>query len=545
MIERERCEADRMHRANEVDQRMAALVTQKNRVMAEMIPLVHEIERDRLFSALGETSVTNYMRKRACWEKSKTEKVVALARKLEHLPHLREALALGDLPWTKAYVAALAATPETDAEWTRNALAMTNEQLEAERARLEGRTVVERVTLSLTASELAAVDEAVTAVRHESTKNLSFAEAVTEACKRTLEGCSAGGAKHRVVVYYCAGCHKAAREGKNGPVEISHAELETIACDAELHDMRGGEKALSRTIPPKVSNFVQARDHGRCRVPGCKNRAHLNLHHEGGWRTVGHDARFVMLLCFAHHQSRHNGDLAVRALVPGRFEFLRRDGRSLGTVDLSLPPEPPGGVTFRPEGLPEGPPADTFRTEGSAGDTSRTAGDTFRTDGPDTFRTEGPAEDTFRTEGPDTFRMDGPDTFRAEGPAEDAFRTEGPPEDTFRTAEDAFRTEGLPEDTFRTAEDTLRTEGTEGPAGDTLRTDGPPGETPHAEGPARLDLVAEAAFAVAALRKLEFRKAVARELVMRVIRSGPLEHGTAEEILAAALRLVESPSGAR
>ncbi len=92
MIERERCTAERMHRANEVDQRMAALVKQKNRVMAEMIPLVHEIECDRLFSALGETSVTNYMRKRACWEKSKTEKVVALARKIEHLPHLREAL---------------------------------------------------------------------------------------------------------------------------------------------------------------------------------------------------------------------------------------------------------------------------------------------------------------------------------------------------------------------------------------------------------------------------------------------------------------------
>ena len=31
---------------------------------------------------------------------------------------------------------------------------------------------------------------------------------------------------------------------KNGPVEISHAELEAMACDAELHDIRKGPKAL-------------------------------------------------------------------------------------------------------------------------------------------------------------------------------------------------------------------------------------------------------------------------------------------------------------
>ncbi len=378
------------------------------------------------------------------------------------LPHLREALACGGVGWTTAYIAARAARPETDAEWTKKALTLTNEELEAECARAEGREAVERFTLGVSPTQLATIDEAVTAVRSESTKDLSFAEAVTEACKRAVEGGSAGGPRHRIVINYCLGCRKATREGKNGPVEISHAELETMACDAELHDARGGPKALSRTIPPKISNFVRARDHGRCRVPGCKNRAHLNLHHEGGWQVVGHDARFVMLLCVAHHQSRHLGDLAVRALAPGRFEFLLRNGHSLGTVDLSLPPEPPGEVTVRSEG----PPGDTFRTEGPPGDT--------------------------------------------------------------------FRTEGQPGDTVRT----------EGPLGDTFRTEGPSGETSHAEGPVPLDLVAEAAFAIAALRKLEFREAVARKLVTRVIRSMPPEQGTAEEILAASLRLVDSPLGA-
>jgi len=355
----ESSEAERMHRAREVDERMTALVKQKNKTMGEMILLIHEIDGDRLFRALGATSVTDYMRRRARWESSKTEKVVALARRLEGLPHLRSAVADGHVAWTTAYLAALAATPETDAEWTVKALTLTNEQLEAERARAQGRASVQRVTLSLSPTELAVVEEAVTAVRRESTSNLSFAEAVTQACQRAVEG-RAGGSKYRVVVTYCPGCCKATREGKSGPVEVSSTELETVACDAEVLDVRDGPAALSRTIPPKVANFVHARDHGRCRVPGCRNRAHVNLHHEGGWRAVGHDALAVVTLCVAHHKARHEGDLIVRVLAKGRLEFLRRDGVSLGQVDLGLPAEDP--AAFRAEGSS----LETFRAEGRA-----------------------------------------------------------------------------------------------------------------------------------------------------------------------------------
>ena len=373
MIERARGEASRMHRAHEVDERMAFLVTQKNRVVGEMILLVHEIERDRLFRALGATSVTDYMRKRARWETSKTAKVVALARKLEHLPQLREALVQGAVAWTTAYIASQAATPETDADWTKKALTLTNEQLETERARAEGR---------------AAVDDAVTAIRSESTKTLSFAEAVAEACKRVVEGGSAGHSKARVVIHVCAECGKATREGKNGPVEISRAELETRACDAEVLDIRRGPAPVSRTIPPKTENYVRARDHDRCRVPGCKNRAHVNLHHEGGWRNVGHAPLSVYVLCVAHHHAIHDGDLVVRTLAPGRFEFLRKDGGLLGHVDLNVPMDDP--ATFRTEG----PSAETVRGVEPGADASGAEGRAV-----ETLRVDEPGSEAFRTEG--------------------------------------------------------------------------------------------------------------------------------------------------
>jgi hypothetical protein len=339
-----------MVRAREVDERMGQLVEQKNRVVAEMILLVQEIDRDGLFRALGATSVTDYMRRRARWEASKTAKVVALARKLAHLPVLRAAFVKGAIAWTTAYIAALAATPETDAEWTGKALTLTNEQLESERARAAGREVSERVTLNLSEEKLAAVDEAVTAVRRESGKNLSFAEGVAEVCQRAVEGGTIGGSKYRIVVTYCADCGKATREGKKGPVEIPKNELETMACDAEVLDVREGPGAISRTIPPKVARFVQARDHGRCRVPGCVNRAWIHLHHEGGWRRVGHDPLAVYTLCVAHHKARHEGDLVVHVLGLGRLAFLLRDGVLLGEVDLTQPTAETGTSTFRTEG---------------------------------------------------------------------------------------------------------------------------------------------------------------------------------------------------
>ncbi len=471
MIEHAHCEADRMHRAHrarEVDERMVFLVRQKNQVVAEMVLLVHEIERDRLFRALGATSVTSYMKKRAGWDASKTEKVVALARNVEHLPCLREALVGGTLGWTTAYLASVVATPETDADWTKKALTLTQNQFEAELARAKGRPVVHRVTLNVSPAQLAAVDLAVTAVRSEDpARKLAFGEAVAEACKRVVEGGGAVGSNVQIVIHLCADCHKATREGKNGPVEISRAELEAQACDAEVVDIRQREARLSRTIPARITRLVRARDHGRCRVPTCENRAHVNFHHEGGWLNVGHDPLSVYLICVGHHQAIHDGDLVVRKLATGRFEFFRLDQGSLGQIDLDKPMEDPA----------------TCRAEGSTG-----AGEGVPAEDPGvmTFREGGAPGKRLREED------GGATTFLAEDPASQSVHGGAPGADTLRT-----------------------------------------------EGRALEGIAREATIAVAFLRKLEFRAAEARDLVTRAIGSAPLDRWTADELVRAALQLVE------
>ena len=58
------------------------------------------------------------------------------------------------------------------------------------------------------------------------------------------------------------------------------------------------------------------------------------------------------------------------------------------------------------------------------------------------------------------------------------------------------------------------------------------------EGPSVEEIARETTIAVAFLRKLEFRAIEARDLVTRAIRTTPLRHWTADELVRAALVLV-------
>jgi HNH endonuclease len=93
----------------------------------------------------------------------------------------------------------------------------------------------------------------------------------------------------------------------------------------------GKPARATQTIPPSVRRFVSRRDHGRCRVDGCRSAKHLEAHHivpraEGGT----HDPSLLALLCDAHHTQVHRGVLSVTGDANGRLEFRRADGTRVG-----------------------------------------------------------------------------------------------------------------------------------------------------------------------------------------------------------------------
>ena len=66
-------------------------------------------------------------------------------------------------------------------------------------------------------------------------------------------------------------------------------------------------------IAPSVARLVWRRDHGRCRVPGCRSARGIEIHHivhraDGG----KHDASNLCLLCSSCHIAHHDRRITIR-----------------------------------------------------------------------------------------------------------------------------------------------------------------------------------------------------------------------------------------
>jgi hypothetical protein len=155
-----------------------------------------------------------------------------------------------------------------------------------------------------------------------------------------LKGGVVGSSTHRVVLYHCEDCKTTVRRGGERDVRVSQEALERVLCNAEVLDTREGPGRLSRTAPPSIARYVAARAGGGCQVPGCFNRAYLETHHEGGWRTTGHDPERMLILCSGHHAARHEGQLLIEGTSSEGFRFYLADGTLLGQVA----PREGGGV---------------------------------------------------------------------------------------------------------------------------------------------------------------------------------------------------------
>ena len=104
-----------------------------------------------------------------------------------------------------------------------------------------------------------------------------------------------------------------------GPRDLSPAESARLRCDAAI--CRAGGRNTT-TIPPRVRRQVLARDHHRCRAPGCGRTRFLEVHHlvpreRGG----GNEPDNLVTLCAACHRLWHERGAAASigfAAAPAR-----------------------------------------------------------------------------------------------------------------------------------------------------------------------------------------------------------------------------------
>jgi 5-methylcytosine-specific restriction endonuclease McrA len=141
---------------------------------------------------------------------------------------------------------------------------------------------------------------------------------------------------YRIVEHRCPSCQAAWTEGRAGRIELDTPVRAMIECDAEVvaGDTSAGTPGhITRIIPPATRRAVLVRDQGRCQVPGCAHRRHLELHHilpraERG----GHQAENLVVMCWTHHEMLHRGIIGVQRGPDGLLTWTRSGGDPLGIL---------------------------------------------------------------------------------------------------------------------------------------------------------------------------------------------------------------------
>jgi 5-methylcytosine-specific restriction endonuclease McrA len=318
-----------------------------------------------------------------------------VARALEALPRLAEALARGELSYAKVRALTRVATPGTEARllavgrartaahverivrgWRRvDRLAEAREARRQHASRglhifrdedgtvsLHGRLTPEAGALLLRA--LDAAREALyqrtrraedPPAADDPTRAQQQADALALLAETALHhelDPGSPGERYQVVVHVDAEVlEDPAQSGQTAledGIPVSAETSRRLACDASRvimrHDRDGRVVevgARTRTIPPALRRVLHFRDKN-CRFPGCGGRVgeghHVRHWANGGPTTLAN----LVLLCRRHHRVVHEEGYRVRPGPDERFEFRRPDGRLLPDVPaaVAVPQDP-------------------------------------------------------------------------------------------------------------------------------------------------------------------------------------------------------------
>jgi hypothetical protein len=382
-----------MHRLGD---EIAELAAHLNAGTARLLALIREFDAGWGW-ATGFKSCAHWLSWRIGLDRGAAREKVRVARALGGLPQLEQALACGELSYSKVRALTRVATPETEDRLLAVGKAGTaahvekivrgwryiDRQAETEEAAKQHRNrglqvytdedgmVVVRGRLEPEAGALflRALDAAretlyqKARVQGATLDSLSEppsepqrqADALTLLAETALhQGLDPGtaGERYQVVVHVDAAVladpeqrgHSVLEDGGRVSAETS----QRLACDASRvvlrHDAEGRITeigARTRTIPPALRRALQARDRG-CRFPGCEGRFtqghHLRHWAAGGPTTLGN----LALLCRRHHRAVHEEGYQVAREPDGALRFSRPDGRELPAVPAppTLPADP-------------------------------------------------------------------------------------------------------------------------------------------------------------------------------------------------------------
>jgi hypothetical protein len=366
---------------------IAVLAVHLDAATARLLELIREFDQRGGWNQ-GFRSCAHWLSWRVGMELGAAREHVRVARKLGALPRLADALARGELSYSKVRALTRVATPETEARllavgragtachverivrgWRRvdhMAEAREANRRHGSRALHMYRHEDGMVTIHgrLTPEVGAVLMQALAAARetlYQATKPTDDVSAETPSYEQqqadalgllaeaALHHCldpGAPGERYQVVVHVDApalGDAEAPGQsvldgGPRVPAETSRR----LACDATRVIMRQEADgqivevgARTRTIPPAIRRALQARDRG-CRFPGCGlpfgQGHHIRHWAQGGPTTLSN----LAMLCRRHHRAVHEEGYQIERDATGALRF----SSPRGTLLADVPPPP-------------------------------------------------------------------------------------------------------------------------------------------------------------------------------------------------------------
>jgi hypothetical protein len=318
--------------------------------------LLREAERVQIWKPLGMVNMTDYLERVLGWSPRTAQQRMQVARALEHLPEITDALASGELPFSAVRELVRVATPSTEAAWRAHVDGMNLRQIEeavaghkpgdmpTDAPDPELRT--HRVVLELSGAAYAlwrqaalALDEMHEGRLDDDARATAMATAVLE--RREPAGEPDGRASYQIALTVCRRCDQAWQEGGGVQVPVDAATLEQARCDAQHIGGIDGDapERAYQDIPPSVDRFVRRRDGNRCQTPGCRSALGLQIHHIVHREHGGtHDPSNLTLRCWSCHDAHHRGLITISGTAPHAIVTTRHhDAASRKVLDHTVP----------------------------------------------------------------------------------------------------------------------------------------------------------------------------------------------------------------
>ena len=365
-----------------VHERLLGLGAERAAHEHELARWLRAAERLGVHARTGHASLYEYAERILGLTRRQIEERLRVARALDELPVLEQALGAGKLCFSAVRELTRVATPETEQawlDWSKGRLAKQIEQAVATRHpgdrphdRADRSLVRHRLSFEVRAETMALWRDLAAKVRTDLGGAADDDALLYEIARRALGGpTEEGRASYQVAVTRCPDCGRTSLEGGGASHEVGEAIGEMVACDcqevgevdcphvgapasARPHSGAApaegtpvgapasarpdsgaaparGLRRATQTIPPAIRRQVMRRDHGRCVVEGCRNHRFLDVHHlvpraEGGQ----HDPDRLAVVCGPHHRAVHEGTLVIEGTVSTGFRFRHADGTPYG-----------------------------------------------------------------------------------------------------------------------------------------------------------------------------------------------------------------------